>query len=132
MPITPEQAQEMIRRTEINSGRLKPAAPSECPADAAELEIEGLHEPLMKWCREQVPAVPFIRSRSDQPSTIGEGVHDFTLFYRKHTICIEWKSRTGKPKIKQLAWRMLMEAQGFTVHEWRSMNQFYEFIKTLE
>lgn len=97
--------------------------------DAVEYEIKGLHKPIIDWCTHQVPAVPYIHSRPDVESTIGEGVQDFTIFYKGQAICIECKSRTGKPSDKQRDWAHLMAAQGFVVHIVRDLQTFLELVR---
>lgn len=95
----------------------------------AEMEIPDLHKPIIDWCKNQVPAVPYINSRPDCPSTIGAGVQDFTIFYQNRVYCIECKSKTGKVDTDQRDWAHLMQAQGFTVHVIRSFQQFLELVR---
>lgn len=92
-------------------------------------EIPELHKPIIDWCRNQVPAVPFINSRPDCASTIGEGVQDFTMFYRGKVLCIECKAKNGKQSEAQRDWAHIMGRQGFTVHVIRSFAEFLELVK---
>lgn len=91
-------------------------------ADAVSREVEDLHEPIMKWCADN--RVPYIHARTDQPSGIGRGAPDFTIFYRQKVLLIECKSRQGKVKPEQFAWHLLADRQGFCVHVVRSMEEF--------
>lgn len=108
--------QQMVARLEKNSSR-EPIAP-----DAVSDEIEGLHYPIIAWCREH--GAPYIRARSDKESTIGLGAPDFTILFGGKVHFIECKSRTGQLTPEQIAWRLKAEAQGITVHVIRSMSEF--------
>ncbi len=119
--ITPEHFQAMVTRLERNKLRAAPV-----PADAVEYEIEGLHEPIIKWCRDNRAA--YIRARSDVASTISRGAPDFTILYKGKVLLVECKSRTGKLKPEQLGWKMLSEMNQFQVHVVRSMSEFLELV----
>lgn len=99
---------------------------------AATREIEELHHPIIKWCMDQIPAVPYVHHRTDKKSGITEGANDFFLFYKGYTICIECKAADGKLSDKQRIWIYLMEKQGFTVHVIRSMEQFFAIIHVID
>jgi hypothetical protein len=93
------------------------------------LEVEGIHQPIIRWCNSQFPQVPFIYHRPDKKSGITLGAPDFVILYQGRTILIEAKTRVGKLSPDQLAWKMLAEKQGFEVHVCRSMEQFMEIIE---
>lgn len=76
-------------------------------------EIETLHKPFIRWLKQE--RLPYIRARSDRPSTIGVGVHDFTVFYGNRSLCIEFKDAAPLTK-KQVQWITDMKAVGSTVH----------------
>lgn len=134
MPISPFQFQMMAARTAQSrkNSKLKIQTAEDVafdvPIAGAELEIRDIHKPIIDWCKNQVPTVPYINSRPDLASTIGEGVQDFTIFYKGQALCIECKSRTGKPDEHQRDWAHLMAAQGFVVHIVRSFQQFLELV----
>lgn len=107
----------------------KPNRAAHLPPDAVNDEIEQLHYPIIKWCKEQVPEVPYIRARSDKESTIGKGAPDFTIFYRGRCILVECKSRTGTVSPDQIAWKMRAEAHQFNVNVVYSMSQFLDLVK---
>lgn len=88
-----------------------------------------LHNKIIAWCREQYPMVPYIHARMDQKSTVGEGVPDFTLFYRARVFLIECKDRDGKMSEAQRDWAHLAELQGCKVHVVRSLGEFLEVVK---
>jgi len=92
--------------------------------DAVEDEVSELHEPILKWCREN--HVAFIYSRSDKKATINKGAPDFTICWKGKVIFIECKSKTGKFRPEQIAWRLGAESAGIPVHAVRSMGEFYE------
>lgn len=123
MGIPEEQYKAMLLRLEGNKRRN--ASPS--PEDAVDLEIEGLHEPIIKWCKDRGAA--FIRARSDLPSTIAKGAPDFTIFYQGRVFLFECKSKTGKVKPEQLGWHIQAGNNGFIVHVIRSMSEFLELVK---
>lgn len=122
MGIPEYQYNEMLLRLEGNKRRTAAIA-----EDAVDLEIEGLHEPIIKWCKDHGAA--FIRARSDLPSTIAKGAPDFTIFYQGRVFLIECKSRTGKLKPEQLGWHIQAERNKFVVHIIRSMSEFLEIVK---
>lgn len=119
MPISEAEYQMMQRRLE--QGPQDPEPTSE----AVSREIEELHKPIIKWCMSQIPAVPFVYHRPDKKSGITEGACDFFIFLKRHVMCIECKSKTGKRSSAQLAFAYLMQRQGFIVHDVRSMAEFH-------
>lgn len=122
--ITPEHFQAMVTRLERNKLR---AGDSPVPDDAVSKEIEELHYPIIKWCKDNRAA--YIRARSDIASTIAKGCPDFSIFYQGKILLVECKSRTGKLKPEQLGWKMLAEMNNFEVHVVRSMSEFMELVK---
>jgi hypothetical protein len=94
-------------------------------------EIEDLHEPIIVWCKNQVPAVPYYHARPDKPSGIAKGCPDFALFYHGHTLLLECKTRSGKLSDDQRDWAHLAEDQGFPVHVIRSMSEFHKLVDPL-
>lgn len=123
MGIPEEQYKAMLLRLEGNKRRN--ASPS--PDDAVDLEIEGLHEPILAWCRQHQAA--YIRARSDMASTIQKGAPDFTIFHKGRVFLVECKSKTGKLRPEQIGWAMLAEVNQFKVHVVRSMSEFLEIVK---
>lgn len=102
--------------------------PDPAPAsDAASLEIKEIHDPFSKWLKDR--RIPFIHANPATESTIGEGIQDYTVFYQGRVVCIEAKSRTGKRTANQIAWAMIMEQQGFTVHLTRSLRECIELLE---
>lgn len=126
MPIRPDQYRDMVSRLERNKLRTGDISP-EVPGDAAEREIEELHYPILKWCKDQGAA--YIRARSDMASTIQKGAPDFTIFHNGRVFLIECKSKTGKLRPEQIGWAMLAERNLFKVHVVRSMSEFLEIVK---
>jgi hypothetical protein len=124
MPITSEQYLAMLCRTEKNRGRDTPSANT-----PAEKEIEEIHEPILKWAREQVPFVPVIYHRPDIKSGLKRGVNDLTVFFRGEVFLLEGKSRTGKLSTEQIAWIIACGKQGFKVHVIHSAQDFFDMIK---
>jgi hypothetical protein len=122
MGIPEEQYKAMLLRLEGNKRRNGPVL-----EDAVDLEIEGLHQPIIQWCRQHQAA--YIRARSDMASTIQRGACDFTIFHKGRVFLIECKSRTGKLRPEQIGWAMLAEHNQFKVHVVRSMSEFLEIVK---
>lgn len=125
--ITPQQAQEMIERTERNRGRLPPQESSGQGVPAGE-EIAKLHNPIIKWCNEQYPQVPFFYTRPDKPSGAMPGTPDFGLLYKRNLIVVECKTVDGKLSEDQQTWRHLCMMQGFKFHVVRTIEAFYELV----
>ena len=121
--ITPEQYQEMLSRLDRNKLRA-----ADIPDDAVEDEVHDLHYPILHWCRQQIPEVPYIWSRTDKATTIGKGVPDFCLIYRGKAYLFECKSKRGTVSPEQVVWKIKAEAQQFKVHVIRSMREFLEII----
>ena len=130
MSIPASALPEILARLDRNAGRTA-RVPSSSP-DAAEKEIEEIHYPILAWCKNQVPFVPCVHARTDQVSTIAEGVPDFIVAYRGKVFWIECKTRTGKLSPKQLGWQMALEAQGASYHLIRSFQDFLDIINGKE
>lgn len=88
-----------------------------------------LHNKIISWCNDQHPMVPYIHSRMDKPSTVGEGVPDFAVFCKGRAVLVECKARDGKLSEAQRDWAHLAELQGCTVHVVRSFGEFLEVVK---
>lgn len=99
---------------------------------AVEDEIEEVHMPILAWARKFIPFVPIIYHRADKKSGLKKGVHDLTVFYKRHAICIEGKSKNGKLRPEQLVWKLAMETQGFTVHVITNPADFFELIRKID
>ena len=84
-----------------------------------------LHKAIMDHCKQQWPRWLYIRARSDQPSTIGVGVHDFTVFLpNRIVVCVECKKRGAKPSEPQRNWIHQMKLLGHDVHIVRTLEGF--------
>lgn len=106
----------MLLRTEQNAVRNIVVVP-----DAVEREIP-LHGRIMQWLK--LNNVPYIHARTDRKSGINPGAPDFAFPYRGKTFWLEIKSATGKRSRDQLAWALLAEQRGATVHVIRSWEEF--------
>lgn len=118
----------MLSRTEGN--RIRNGI--ENPENPAQDEIEEIHRPILEWARKQIPFIPVIYHRPDKKSGLKKGVHDLTVFYKSHAICIEGKTERGKLRTDQLAWILAMEKQGFKVEVLRSAERFFDIIKWID
>lgn len=124
MGISPGELLAMEMRVAQNRKR-GPAARVE---DARERQSDPvdreskLHEAIMGDCDTMQPwPWPYIRARMDKRSTIGNGVHDLTVF-GPFPLCIlvEAKARDEKQKPDQLIWAAKLARQGWIVHVVRS------------
>lgn len=71
----------------------------------------------------------YIAARSDQPSTIGKGVHDDTIFAdHGRMFLFELKDREGKLSKDQNNWIALLRHNGHTVHVVRSIEEVLDII----
>ena len=77
MGIPLSQFMEMELRMKRGSKSLQSATPTE-PANSSQPE-RVLHDKIISYCNLQWPRWKFIHARTDQPSTIGVGVCDFTI-----------------------------------------------------
>ena len=94
--------------------------------DAPETEAP-LHNEIAAWCNAQWPKWKFIHARMDRKATIGEGVHDFTIYAPAGRVLnIECKSRTGKLSEEQRDWSHELERNGHAVHVVRTMAEFLQ------
>ena len=121
MTITPDQYAEMRARL----GMDRQPAQAETVSTVT-LEVAQLHIPIMSWCDHN--RVPYIHSRTDKASTTAKGTPDFALFLRGKAILVECKTRTGKLTPEQLAWKVVAELQGFTVHIVRDWDSFLALV----
>lgn len=117
--ITFSQFLEMEAR--CDAGRKSPV-----PDDACDRESglqDDIHEECLRrgWCP--------IWTRRDKKTTFKvPGVCDFIIVREGPTIFVETKTRTGKLTTDQLAFRAWLKKLGHTVHEIRSMGEFYEIL----
>lgn len=89
-----------------------------------------LHKQIMDYCDAQWPRWKYIRARSDLPSTIAVGAHDFTIFAPGgRTILIECKRGDGKLSSDQLAWAKELSLLGHQVEVVRSFEEFLGIVK---
>jgi len=129
MGITPEQLRAMELRLYGESGKKTPIGPPEGENRYAVSDELKLHDDIIAFCNSQSPRWKYIHARTDQKSTIAKGACDFVIFLPNgRFVCIECKSRTGKWSTDQLAWKMEMERIGHTVHECRSMQEFFAIV----
>jgi len=119
--------QEFLRRKQ--AGRSRDVEKPSCSV-GVEREIKDLHEPIMAYCNRQWPRIKYIRARSDMPSGITVGCHDFTLFLPgNRTLCIECKKKDGKVSVEQAGWIKEMAMLEHIVHIVRSMEEFYALVE---
>jgi len=116
------QAEYIQHELRVAAGRKQPAAASS--GDEREVGRGGLHEKIMRHCDAQWPKWKYIHARTDQRSTVGIGVHDFTIYLPGRVLNIECKTKEGKPTPEQLAWALQLEMLGHKVHVVRSMDEF--------
>lgn len=84
-----------------------------------------LHDDIIAWCNRQQPRIKYIHARTDRKSTIGVGIHDFTLFMPGGiTVKIECKTKTGKLDEDQQVWWMEMKRLGHIVFVCRGFKEF--------
>lgn len=122
MGITPFQYQQMLERT--SGGKVRQPVPED-----ATLKELPLHDEIIAFCYQQHPRWKYIHANPTAKSTIAKGCQDFTLFLPGGvTLCIECKSKTGKLKPDQLAWKLQMEMLGHTVHVIQSMSDFLKLV----
>ncbi len=122
MPITNEQYLEMVARLDGNPAR----EPVDMPPDAVDEEIRQLHYPIIHFCKS------YVHSNPCRSTTVGPGCPDFILSCNGKTFWIECKTKTGKLTPDQLAFKMLLEMQGVTMHVVRSMSEFFKAISSAE
>jgi len=118
----------MLARLDKNPKR----EPEEKPPDAVESEIRDLHDPIMQWAKNRVPALPLVHSNPYRKTTIGAGVPDFILGYRGRTLWIECKDKDGKLSPDQLAFKMILQLQGLRYDVIRTMREFFEIIAEID
>lgn len=99
--------------------------------DAVPQEIP-LHRDIEAYCNEQWPRWKFVHARTDRKSTIGTGVHDYTIFLPGHRVlCVEVKSKTGKLDDAQQGWRLEMKRLDHEIHVVRSMHDFRDAVNVV-
>lgn len=132
MPITPEQFEDMRRRTERARGII-PDAPENAELTAKSLldavtDEERLHNDIIKFCRDS-GWIYFHGSMAHKTlRTVGEP--DFTILANNARVFfIECKTKTGKLSPEQLALKLWAEKLGHTIHTVRSMSEFKEIVK---
>lgn len=126
MGISSHQYREMLERTERNMKRSAPRdIDFERPFQGCDREVGkgGLHEKIKEHCDKQWPRWKYITSRTDQKSTIGVGIHDFTIYLPGgKTLNIECKTKDGK----------LTEEQAIWIHELRMLEHPVHIVRSLE
>ncbi len=103
--------------------------PAVTGGDERETGRGGLQEKIQQWLDAQWPRWLCIRARSDKRSTIGVGIHDYTIF-GPYPICIlvECKTKTGKRSEDQRNWAFEMQRLGWTVEIVRSLEDFQQIV----
>lgn len=128
MGISSHQFQEMLARTQRNMKRKPPAdIDFERPFEAVTNEVgrDGLHQKIIEHCDKQWPRWKYIHSRTDRKSTIGVGVHDFTVYLPKGRILnVECKAKDTKLTEEQAIWIKELEMLEHPVHIVRSLAEF--------
>ena len=123
MRFSQQQVLDHELKLKVAAGKKRPAAVSS--GDEREVGRGGLHEKIMRHCDAQWPKWKYIHARTDQRSTVGIGVHDFTIYLPGGRVLnAECKTRDGKPTPEQLAWALQLEMLGHKVHVVRSMDEF--------
>ncbi len=113
----------MLTRLEQNARRM-PAAEADTPTEVGR---GGLHEKIVDWCNSQWPRWKCIHARTDKKSTIGEGVHDFTIFAPGgRTLCIECKMPGKKPTEAQQVWATELSMLGHMVYVVTTFQEFLD------
>ena len=127
MGIHPYQYQEMLARVERN--KLRGAVTREAAEIISERSERDLHDKILAECARR--GFIAIHSRMDRPTTNNVGLADFVILAdHGRTLLVECKSRTGKLTTEQLAFKMLAERLGHTVHVCRSMSEFLTVIES--
>lgn len=128
MGISSHQFREMLERTQRNTKRSQPNdIDFERPFQGCDRETGkgGLHEKIMEHCDKQWPRWKYIHARTDQKSTIGVGVHDFTIYLPGGRLLnIECKTKDGKLTEEQAIWIKELEMLEHPVHIVRSLAEF--------
>ena len=94
------------------------------PADAVDMEIEGLHGPIIRECKRR--GWRYIHSDPTCPTTVGEGVCDFIIFADQQRIFLfECKSKTGKLKMEQQIFITWLGKLKHPVHVIEAMSEFF-------
>lgn len=123
MPITNDQYQEMLARTERRCAKAKPIREID---DAVEKESE-LQQQIRGFLRDK--RWPFVWSPMYLRTSTGIGTVDFIVAAPKgRTLWVEAKSKTGKLKPEQIGFQMLLEANGHEHYVVRSYREFLEAI----
>ena len=123
------QQQVIEHELRVAAGKRHPAAASS--GEEREVGMGGLHQKITQHCDSQWPRWKCIHCRTDKRSTVGVGVHDFTIYLPGGRLLnVECKTRTGKPTPEQLAWAKELEMLGHTVHVVRSMEEFLALTKS--
>ena len=115
---------ECQRRVQVRESRaLNQSEPSKNAT--RETGKDGLHEQIIEWCNAQWPRVKYIHARTDQKSTIGVGIHDFTLYMPQGRILnVECKANGKKATQDQLNWAKELSMLGHRVDFVWSFDQF--------
>lgn len=102
------------------------------PQEASERETgkNGLHQQIMDYCDAQWPKWCYAHSRTDQPSTVAEGLPDFIVALPAgRTFWIECKAKGGKLTPAQLGWKLKLEMLGQNYALVHSLDEFIQAVK---
>lgn len=118
-------SQSDFERMQARCQQARGELPPDPPATSDERK---LHEDILADCRNRL--WPVIHSRMDAPSTIGVGVPDLVIFAERGIVLIiECKTKNGKLRPEQLAWKMILERNG---HKHWLVRSFAEYLKAVE
>ncbi len=127
--------QVVIHNERVARGKRMPQSESS-GGDERETGQGGIQSKVIKWCADQWPQWVPVFARTDLPSTLPVGCQDISIFGPwPLCICVETKSRTGKPSQAQLIWRARMSALKWRVHIVRCMDgceESWDVVRELE
>ena len=110
---------------DAHNARVNPKKILVLPDNPEPVDLESkLHQQIIDYCDAQWPRWKYIRARMDKRSTIGNGVHDFTIFAPGRVICVECKARNEKLRDDQQIWKKELEMLGIEVHVVRNLEEF--------
>ena len=115
---------------DAHNARVNPKKILVLPDNPEPIDLESkLHGQIINHCDAQWPPWKYIRARMDKRSTIGNGVHDFTIFAPGRVICVECKARNEKLRDDQQIWKKELEMLGIEVHVVRNTEEFLQVVK---
>lgn len=110
-----------------HQARNAPAVRPGVAQDAPELEIEGLHRPIIAECKRR--GWKYVYSNPTKPTTIGEGVCDFIIYADGGRVFnIECKAKAGKLSTEQLAFIHWLKKLGHETHVITGMSEFHAIV----